>query len=304
MGLGLRTLAKSFVYLAKTHLTPKNEYLDALLLCHALEKGMGMRNVRRGFGREKCERLLSELEQLAAEKQQNTYEFQEALAVLEAYLDFHEQDGIDVSDLRTRSQCLIAMLDGSTSGGFVIYPRERLLYGTAMDFPSYVCSKRSVRYYAEEDVTESELLEAVDTAKRAPSACNREPWRVYYSLDRSICADVASALPKQGFLSDIPYYCAVTVDRTLFNRTEVFQWFVNGGIFLAYFTLSLHHLGIGSCIFEYNLFSASASNLRTKLGIPTNEDIIAIVGYGKYPDEAKCLCAHRRPSREIAVRVG
>ena len=121
------------------------------------------------------------------------------------------------------------------------------------------------------------------------------------SLDRDACSQVLAVLPHQSFFGDIPYCSVVTVDRSLFTKTEMFQWFVNGGIFLSYYTLALHHEGIGSCILEHNLFSKSDSELRHQVSIPDNEEIIAVVGFGKYPEEAKCIIADRRPNNQIAI---
>lgn len=302
MGLGIKSLAKSIGYLLTIRSSKRNETLDALLLCHALEKGMGMKDARAGFGQEKCKRLIGELEALAAKGQTATYEFQESVAVLGAYFEFQTQNGVDLDALRSQAEPLLAYCEGSVTGGFQMHEEKDFLVGETIDFPTFVATKRSLRLCSDAPINESDFIEAIDLAKRAPSACNREPWKVHYSLDKQKSAQIADALPKQGFLKDIPYYCVVTADRSLFNRSELFQWFVNGGIFLSYFTLALHYKGIGSCIFEYNLFSQSAKSLRTIARIHDSEEIIAVVGYGKYPTRAKCICADRRPSSQIAVK--
>lgn len=158
-----------------------------------------------------------------------------------------------------------------------------------------------MRTYSADSVTNEEMLHAIDLAKRAPSACNRQPWHVYYSFNSDKIDAIRNAVPPQAFLKDTPYFCVVAVDKSLFGPSEINQWFINGGIFISFFILALHHLGIGSVVLQYTLFNKTEKGLRKALDIKDTDEIIAVIGYGKYPDEAKCICAQRRPNEEIAI---
>lgn len=57
------------------------------------------------------------------------------------------------------------------------------LTGTSIDFSSFVKSHHSMRTYLDEPITNEEIIQAIELAKAAPSACNRQPWHVYYSFD-------------------------------------------------------------------------------------------------------------------------
>ena len=306
MRLGLRGRARELRHGAGAvwrHICDKrSEYLDVLLLCHALEKGMGMPVVRRGFGRQKCERLIDSMRSLCERGRNLSWEYGEALAVLRAYLEYQEADGVDVSDLRAAADPLLQSEHVTCEGGWRMVGHDEMMRGTQIDVPALFESKHSMRAYSQEPVTEEEFSQAVSLARRSPSACNRQPWRVYYTLDRQKAQKIAGALPRQAFLDDVPYFCVVTCDRTLFNRSEFAQWFVNGGIFVSYLTLALHYGGIGSVALEYNVGSKSEPALRKEMGIRNQDEVIAIVGFGRYPDEGKWIRADRRDVNDIAIR--
>lgn len=283
--------------------TSRSEFLEALLLCHALEKGMGMPTVRKGFGREKCERLISCLSSLRERGRNETWEYAEAAAVLEAYLAYQETDDVDVSDLRSASEPLFSDERIMCKGGYRTVQRDEMMAGTQIDVPKLFASKHSMRTYSDDSIKEEDVVAAVALARRAPSACNRQPWRVYYTLDKEKAQCIAAALPRQAFLDDVPYFCVVTCDRTLFTAAEYAQWFVNGGIFISYLTLALHHFGMGSIVLEYNIGSKSEPALRSDLGIRKQDEIIAIIGFGRYPTTAKWIQADRRNVADIGIRV-
>ena len=290
-------------YTKRISSTKDDRYLNILLLCHALEKGMGVRDVKRAYGFEKADTLIKELKSINEDQERNKYEFQEALAVLKAYFEYQESQGIDVSKLRENAEALMRYSRDIYQGGYRIIDRVELTKGMSVDLPLLLETRHSMRNLSKDPVNDEEILRAVHYAKKAPSACNREPWKFYYSLDYDESRKIASAIPAQSFLNDIPYYGVVTVDRGLFKMGELNQWYTNGGIFLAYLTLTLHNMGIGSCIFQYTVFSDTMVKLKEDTGICENEEIIAVIGFGKYMDQTKCIIADRRPDTEIAVNI-
>ena len=274
----------------------------ALLLCHALEKGMGMPTVKTGYGKEKAARLISTLKKLIEEGKENSYAVQESLAILKAYCDFQDQSHVELGVIKTEALALYETYHRLCLGGYQLLSREEVFsQGRNIDYASFVNSRHSMRTYSREAISGQEVLEVIELAKRAPSACNRQPWRFYCSESPEMNQQIMKAVPPQPFLEGIPYYGVVTVDKNLFSDEEIYQWFINGGIFLGYLGLAFHQKGIGSCIFQFPVFSKEAPTLREAVRIPDHDAIIAIVGYGRYPDEAKCILADRRPNEEIVV---
>ena len=307
MGFGiktkLKTLSSSFKYSLDLANKKDNEYLNVLLLCHSLEKGMGIPNVRKGYGQEKAGKLIEALSEMHNSGKTDLYEYREALSILIAYFKYQDDAGIDISSLKQKSESFIYDGTAPYHGGYQILNDDTFLKGKSIDFASFINSRHSMRTYSNEEITEDEINQVISLAKRAPSACNREPWKFYYSSNKNITSHIAESLPAQSFIADIPYVGIVTVDKTLFNANEVNQWFINGGIFSSFLILAFHSVGIGSCIFQFPLYAKSKDQLRTLLNMPENEEIICGVGFGKYPTEAKCIFADRRPNNTIVINV-
>lgn len=290
------------IKLAQTSIQIKaNNERDALLLCHALEKGMGMPNPRKGFGQEKARQLLHVLKILMASGRNDTYAFQEGLSVLEAYCNFQRGEDIAFTEVSQEVHQLYADCHHLFRGGYVVVNRTKLDKGKELDFKSFTESRHSMRTYSQDPVTREEILSAIHLAKRCPSACNRQPWKFYYSFKQDKIDAIRQALPVQPFLDSIPFFGVVTVNKTLFAEIETNQWYINGGIFLGFLELAFHSLGIGSCIFQYTMFSKSERQLRIAIQIPDEDVIVAVMGYGKYPDNAKCIIADRREDDDIAI---
>lgn len=306
MGLGIRRRIhkiKRLYMLGKNNLEARsNAERTALILCHAIEKGMGVPDVKKGYGQEKAKDLLNLLEHVE-EGVKSSYMYQESLAILSAYCDYQKQSGINISEIVDRVQKLLKDNNGfnNYTGGYQIVPIQTLQEGMKIDFPSFINSRHSMRMYSDNPIEKEQIIHAVDLAKRAPSACNRQPWKFYYSMNSKVNKQIMNAVPKQSFLEGIPYFGVITVDKELFSTQEVFQWFINGGIFAGYLQLAFHSIGIGSCLFQFAYLSEERITLKKDLEIPDNEEIIVIIGYGNYPTEAKCILAERRRTENIAI---
>ena len=305
MGLGIRTtIRRQFrkirlaSWLVQTRPNPERE---AILLSHALDKGMIVPEPRRDFGREKAQKLLKVLEKLTETGKASSYAFQEGLAVLKAYCDFQRQKGTEIPEIAEETEALYREYSPSLGGGYEVLSKETLDKGLEMDFAAFTKSRHSMRTFSKDPISREEILKAVRIAKTCPSACNRQPWKFYTSQSGETNRAIRQAIPPQPLLEGIPYFGVVTVDKTLFGDLETCQEYINGGIFLGFLSLAFHSLGIGSCIFQYQLFSKTEPELRQALQIPEEERIIAAVGFGKHPEEARCIRAERRPDDEIAV---
>ena len=275
-----------------------------LLLAHALEKGMCMREVKMGFGLEKARSLVDLLMQMKRTSDTERYAYAEGVAVLQAYVDFQSALKIDVSSIEKFLDELRAPISRMPAAGVKVLKREQLKPSVGCDFESFVKSRHSIRHFDAQKIEKAQIEKAIQIAGCCPSACNRQPNKVYFSMDDAVNRALGDLVPgNKGFSEDIPYYCVVATDRQYFKGEELFQWFINGGIFLGNFILALHSLGIGSCIFQWPAFSSRESELKRILRISESEAIIAVVGYGMYPEQEKCLCAERKSLKEISVPI-
>ena len=275
------------------------------LISHSLEKGAGIRNSRNGYGKEKAKKLIAVLDNYLYKKgETDCWEFIEAVNVLEFYLELSRNEP-DISDLKKSYQMVrekypdVNFHEHEFRAGFAELSASDLCLGDedCSTLQKAILKRRTIRFFAKEDVDESLVQNILHLAQSAPSACNRQPIRVYYSMDQDKNHLVDECIPGSlSFRGEVPYFFIVTADRLAFNDDELFQWYVNGGIYIGYLTLAIHAYGLGSIVFQWPSVCPHEEKLRKTVCIPNDEIVVAIVGYGKIDKQVKCLEAERRKS--------
>ena len=247
------------------------------------------------------------MEEFPQENIINSYAFLESVSVIKSWLNIQESAGVDVDKERQRfNEQLERFTDLNTddflkvseemAAGPMYLKKDFLLSKSQAQFAEFARYRRSVRAFSNEAITKEELEKVISIARYAPSACNRQPVKFYTSLEAEKNSTVSNYVPgNKGFESDIPYYMVVTSNREFFGDDEFCQWFLNGGIAIAYLILSMFSEKIGSCIFQWPSNYRGESELKKICGISEAESICAIIGYGKLPDEVKVIGACRKP---------
>ena len=306
-----RSIASNEVRLNRAIARSETIETDVLLLCHSLEKGMGTLNARDGFGVAKTRSLIDfliEWDSQESGKQRGSYAWSEAYQVLSAYFE-HSVKSPEILELErcfaSLEQCFDENHRRFAAGGYVDFGEEELVTGMEASFEKMLGSRHSVRFFAEGIVVEEKIRKAINMAMASPLACNRQPWRVYYSMDPSTNAQIGELIPGNGASrASIPNYMVVTCDRKYFKNFEAFQWYLNGGIFLGYLTLALHSLDLGSSLYQWPTNCESDSDMRKLVGVESpTEVVVCTVGFGNYLPQNRCLCAERRPLNEVAIRI-
>lgn len=276
---------------------------NILLLAHSLEKGMSIPSPRPKFGLQKAKTLLLLLEQSAGDRRIcGRYAYIESASVLDTYLNFTDND---VADLKRRFDRIKLILKKENPAGAIHIDSMNSLY-EKLDFPAidyFLRSRHSIRSFVNRAVEEETVDNAIALALRAPSACNRQPEKVHWTSDPSKVRVMNELVPgNKGFEDQVPNWAIVTEDRSLFGANETFQWYVNGGIFLAYLVNAFHAYKIGSCIFQLPVAYEKMDEIRQLAHIPANETIIAAVGFGYAAEKNKFVTADRRPVDELTQR--
>ena len=286
------------------------QHADSRMLveAHSVEKGLGLRNVQPGHSGKIVNHLLDTLLEMSSDSAKTrAFPFRETLRIVIAYMDF--QEGFDTGsfaqygELRKKYDRLCDLL-GETyvkelrddlQGGAVLLSGKELSGGAAFDFESFISSRHSIRTFRGEPVDDAVIRRAVEIANRSPSACNRQPSSVYFCNVPEKVAQIDRLITgSDGFKGEVPNYLILTTDRAYFSFVEQYQWYINGGIYLAYLSLALHSLGVGHCIMQWKAFYRTEGALKKLLGISSSEAIIAVIGCGWYAEEVRCIRAQRK----------
>ena len=274
-----------------------------LLLAHSLEKGLGIPSPRKKFGLGKATALLNELEAYVVNGGNiYRYAFSESVGILDAYFKYTDND---ISEYTGRINALKKLRVEKYEAGIKKINNIQELYRQVNieQVKKFICTRHSIRSYEQEIINEDLLNKILELASYAPSACNRQPVKVYWASEINIINKISELIPgNTGFENEIPNWAIITTDRNMFGAGETLQWYINGGIYLAYFVEALHAYHIGSCIFQIPATHKNTTELRRIMKIPKQEAIIAAVGFGYPKNENKVLVASRRPIRETKIK--
>jgi len=106
-------------------------------------------------------------------------------------------------------------------------------------------TRRSVREYTGEAVTDDELDRLLQAARWAPSGLNNQPWRFMKVTNRVLIDGLSELTKYRGVVSGAEVLIAVFLDgREIYDRTKDLQ---SSGAALQNILLAAHNMGLGAC---------------------------------------------------------
>ena len=270
------------------------------LRAHVVEKGLTMPNMRLNFGEENILLLLD----LCFEYMDKKYDtkrtmFLEAVRVLFEYENVHAQRGVPVhARIEEGILRLKAVFPDLVAGEQPeMHAAELFKRG---DFAYIARHRRSVRHFAGH-IDPSDIVRAVDLARTAPSACNRQPVKVHI-VPRGAQFDRLLQLQhgNRGFGSDAEYLLVVTVTEAGYNGiAERNAMYVDGGIFIMNLLYSLQYYAIASCTLNCSFLPEEEKTLASIL--QTEDVAVAMIAIGSCPETFKVARSSRIPLDEIII---
>jgi nitroreductase len=158
-----------------------------------------------------------------------------------------------------------------------------------MDVLEAIMIRRSIRKYRPERIPDEKLNMILEAARLAPSAANRQPWRLVVVEDRERKKALAKAANDQTFLSD-----AGAIVVAISDPEKSARWHEKDTmIALEHIVLAATDLGYGTC--WIGAFDEDA--VKSLLKIPAKMKVVAVLPIG-IPDE-KPAPRRRRELTEI-----
>jgi nitroreductase len=249
---------------------------------HTIEKGLAHSDAeyRPGFGRDNIEKLLALMEAYSRKFDTTAFFYETALCCLHRYADRNRRAGAPDPALEAR----IAALPGrpNDAGGAVSVPPVDAARTASLPFRDLLADRHSVRQFSPDPVSRDLLARAIGLAQLTPSACNRQGWQTIAILDSDVIASVlANQNGNRGFGHAIPALLLVTCDLRAFNRRrELFQAYIDGGMYAAHLLDALHASGLAAVPLSASLTLAQENNVRRILSLHDAEVLILFVGVG------------------------
>jgi nitroreductase len=157
--------------------------------------------------------------------------------------------------------------------------------GLIMDFKEVVFTRKSTRSYQDKPIPQDVLAEMLEAARLAPSAQNRQPWRLIVIQSPEKIKQMAQNCGLIGlsnyFVRSAPCMIIACADASKDIKINGQEYYlVDTAIAFQQMILTAWSHGIGSCW----LAAFSEKKLRSWLDIPKSWRIVALSPFG-YPAE-------------------
>lgn len=282
--------------------TPMQSWINADY--HKIEKALALPAPRPGFGVAVVTRLVENLDRYL-EKYSPDDVCVIAVNTLSEYLEFNSGHGIENPRLARKVEGFKARADfarcDTQQGGTVEIRRDQILARSQMDLRDFFESRHSIRKFSEAPVPKALIGKAVELAKKTPSVCNRQSWRVY-AFDESPLREAVVACQKgnTGFGAEIRTALVVTTNtETFFAVGERNQCWIDGGLFCMSLVYALHSLGLGSICLNWSVELETDIELHRVAKIPESEAVMMLIGVGFLPETLRVAQSNRKPVSEI-----
>lgn len=166
--------------------------------------------------------------------------------------------------------------------------------------------RRSVRDYADKAVEKEKIMQCLEAARLAPSACNAQPWKFIIvdepDLKNQLCdAAFKGIYAINTFAKKAPVIIAVVSEREKFLSKvggylrRTYYYLIDIGIACEHFILEASELGLGTCWLGW-LDEKAVKNI---LHIPKGKKVDILISLG-YPKEDKPSPKQRYTLEEIS----
>lgn len=288
-------------HVARCQMSKNSEKLltDILMTTHAVEKAFSLHDKRKGFGVKKIASLMSNLE-----KYIRKYGYSEKLdvsvALVHRYLEYQNKDGFQsvvLDDVSERLQKLMALnhLDNHIydEAGSLVRTKDDMQKLKHVDFKELAAGRFSFRHFSGEEVPDSIIKEALDIAKKSPSACNRQAYRVHVFGGEQKNQILSLQGGANSFYKEANKAVLITGNLNRYYTTEMHLPYVDGSLFAMSFIYALTSLGVASIPLTMGRKMNVLKDIQSQLGIPANEVPVVLIAIGNYPDEAEVSLSHR-----------
>jgi nitroreductase len=268
---------------------------------HRLEKGLLMRPCRREFAVEYIEETVDCL-RVALDQAECSAEVAWASDVLRAYFALDGRHAA-INSARAAFDLLQSRLPPDQG----LTPHRR--GDSNGDAPNHdqllalARRRRSVRWFLPRPVPRSLLERAMEVAREAPSACNRQPF-VFRAFDDPAMVGQVASIPygTSGYSENIP--CVVVVVGRLRNfgdERDRHLIYIDAALAAMGFVLALETLGLSSCLINWPDLHEKERAMAELLCLEADERPVFLIAVG-YPDPGgKVARSVKKPIAELLV---
>lgn len=270
-------------------------------LYHTVEKSLAFSNFKPGHGINNIKLLIQVMKNYYKDGfDVNKTFFKCSLAALEAYIKKNEENNFFNNEIYNE----IKNLPGTSNklGGTIQFKPLSENEIKKLNYEEFIKSRHSIRHFSHKKIDLNILNNVLELAQYTPSACNRQGWKTCIISDKKVIKDVLkNQNGNEGFGNEFDKLLLILGDLRYFNKDrELYQVYIDGGMYAQSIINSLHFYHIGSVPLSASLTLKQEKNIRKILSLNEAETFIMFIGIGNYPDECITTLSARR---EINTKI-
>lgn len=281
--------------------TKRHHESDLIFFYHKVEKALSLPYPRPGFGKETINHLVVILQDYInkyggdniAKAAANSLDSYQAFNLQNNHIDQILNDEIEKINFQLKD-------NKYTAGGIVGISKDDI-NNSLMDFKKFANSRFSIRNFAEGEIANTLIEEAIEIAQKTPSVCNRQSSRVYIYEDEEKKSEILKFQNgNSGFGKDANKILIVTSDlRDFRGVNERHQSYIDGGMYSMSLIYALHSKGLGTCPLNLSLSNKTENNLKKAANINESEILLMMIAVGRLPEKLNVAASPRRSAREV-----
>lgn len=286
---------------------------------HRIEKGLIMQPRRQVFALDYIAQTVADYQRYKKdnEKSSTNDEFQWFHDVLVSYFQVVDNShsliakakrGFESVAIDTEGDCSQSssyhdfshhyVVSDSQHSHLIPYPKRELVESTLSfeQLQTLVKQRRSVRWFQQKKIPETLLLKAIDAARYAPSACNRQPFQ-FYVANQAVKAEqmLSLAMGTVGFAQQVPCAIGVVGDLSCYEaERDRHLIYIDASLAAMQLMLALETLGLSSCPINWPDIEQREKQISTLLNLSNTQRPVMLlaIGYadpeGQIPYSQKC----------------
>ncbi|MEA4855738.1 nitroreductase family protein [Solidesulfovibrio sp.] len=163
-----------------------------------------------------------------------------------------------------------------------------------LDALAAIKTRRSVRAYTADPVTDAQVEEILRCGMQAPAACNQQPWQFVVVRERATLAKVGGINPYAAYAKAAPVAILVAGDLSLEKCGG--YWIEDTSACAQNMLLAAHALGLGAVWTGIYPLPERVEAFRALLAMPENVTPMALLVIG-HPAEQPAPQDRYRPER-------
>lgn len=273
---------------------------DILMLTHALEKAFSLPNPRKSFGLQKAISLLDKTERYIAKFGWND-SMTVPVSVLKEYISYHERSSAKSPEITTLERHLDKIVssamhsDTFNSGGAISVSGKDLTEHGHGNFEELASNRYSIRNFSSAAVSDEIVYKALDIAKKSPSACNRQAYRVHVFKGALKNALLKMQGGANSFYATADKVLMICADANRYYTREPRLGYVDASLFTMSLIYAFTYLGVGSIPLTLGIDQHTLDKMKRDFDIPANEIPVVLVAVGNYQEKFEVAMSHRNP---------